>query len=86
MLDKPLFCAILVDISPFDRGVGMSSINKSFVISIAVATAACLVSAAAFAQTAGPASTAARNDILRTADLVNLMRTVLDPNPAPVLA
>ena len=63
----------------------MSLINRSFVIPVAVAAAACLVSAA-FAQTAGSASTPARDKIQRAADLVNLMRTVLDPNPAPLLA
>ena len=85
MLDKLLFYAILMDISLFDRGADMSLINKSFVIRTAVMAAACLVSTV-FAQTAGPASTIARGDIQRTADLVNLMRTILDPNPAPVLA
>jgi len=84
MLDNPMFCAILMDISPFGRGAGMSPINRSFAIHIAV-TAACIVSAA-FAQTSGPAPTPARDDIQRAADLMNLMRTVLDPNPAPVLA
>ena len=63
----------------------MSLINRSFVIPVAVAAAACLVSAA-FAQTAGSASTPARDKIQRAADLVNLMRTVLDPNPTPLLA
>lgn len=63
----------------------MSLIDKSSVICIAV-TAASLVSAA-FAQ--APAADAAPADLhdglQRTADLVNLMRTVFDANPAPVL-
>lgn len=85
MLDKLLFCAILMDINLFGRGADMSLIHKTFTVPIAVTAAAYLVSAA-FAQTAAPASTAAHGDIQRAADLVNLMRTVLDPNPAPVLA
>jgi len=63
----------------------MSLINRSFAIPVAVTVAACLASAA-FAQTSGSVSATARGDIQRAADLVNLMRTVLDPNPAPVLA
>ncbi len=63
----------------------MSLINRTFAFGIAVTVAAGLVSAA-FAQTADATSAVAPGDIQRTADLVNLMRTVLDPNPAPVLA
>ncbi len=63
----------------------MSLFSRAFAIRIAVTAAAGLVPAA-FAQTAGAGTTPAHGDIQRAADLVNLMRTVLDPNPAPVLA
>ena len=63
----------------------MSLFNRFFVIRIAVTAAVSLVSAA-FAQTADPASSVKHADIQRAADLLNLMRTVLDPNPNPVLA
>ena len=62
----------------------MSLINRVFAFGIAVTTATGLMSAA-FAQTADATLTVDHDVILRTADLVNLMRTVLDPNPAPVL-
>lgn len=62
----------------------MSLFNRFFVIRIAV-TAAVSLASAAFAQTADSASADKHDDIQRTADLVNLMRTILDPNPAPVL-
>ena len=62
----------------------MSSFIRIFVISIAVTAAASLVPAA-FAQTPGAAAAEKRSDIQRAADFVNLMRTVLDPNPDPVL-
>ena len=63
----------------------MSLFSRAFAIRIAVTAAAGLVPAA-FAQTADAGTTPAHGDIQRAADLVNLMRTVLDPNPAPVLA
>ena len=63
----------------------MSLFNRFFVIRIAVTAAVSLVSAA-FAQTADPASSVKHADIQRAADLLNLMRTVLDPNPNPVIA
>lgn len=62
----------------------MSLFNRFFVIRIAV-TAAVSLASAAFAQIAD--STADKHDdIQRATDLMNLMRTVLDPNPAPLLA
>ena len=64
--------------------MGMSLFNRFFAIGIAVTTEASLVSAA-FAQTADTASANTHGGIQRAADIVNLMRTVLDPNPAPVL-
>ena len=63
----------------------MSLFNRIFVICIAAMCTAGLVSAA-FAQTSDTASGNERGNMQRTADLVNLMRTILDPNPAPVLA
>ncbi len=63
----------------------MSLFNRIFVICIAAMCTAGLVSAA-FAQTFDTASGNERGNMQRTADLVNLMRTILDPNPAPVLA
>jgi len=62
----------------------MSSFNRFFAIGIAV-TAGINLMTAAFAQTADAASAYTHSDIQRTADLLNLMRTVLDPNPTPVL-
>ena len=76
--------AILIGIkvSAWDRN--MSLFNRFFVIRIAV-TAAVSLASAAFAQIAD--STADKHDdIQRATDLMNLMRTVLDPNPAPLLA
>lgn len=63
----------------------MSLFNRFFVIRVTVTAAVSLVSTA-FAQTADSASADVNSDMQRTADLVNLMRTVLDPNPAPLLA
>jgi hypothetical protein len=76
--------AILMGIRVLAWDKNMSLFNRFFVIRIAV-TAAVSLASAAFAQTADSASADKHDDIQRTADLVNLMRTILDPNPAPVL-
>ena len=64
----------------------MGVFNRAFAIRIAATAAAAVMSAAfAQAQIPGEAPAAAHGDLQRTADLVNLMRTVFDPAPAPVL-
>ena len=56
----------------------MNRTGRTFAIRIAVTAAAAVMSAAS-------AQTPDAESMQRTADLVNLMRTILDPAPAPVL-
>ena len=56
----------------------MKMTGRTFAIRIAVTAAAAVMSAAS-------AQTPDAESMQRTADLVNLMRTILDPAPAPVL-
>lgn len=73
-----------MDIRLLEGDTGMNAINRFFAIGIAVTAEVSFVTAA-FAQTADTASANTYGEIQRTADIVNLIRTVLDPNPAPVL-
>lgn len=73
-----------MDIRLLEGDIGMGVFNRFFAIGIAVAAEVCLLPAA-LAQTADTAAADSHGEIQRTADLVNLLRTVLDPNPAPVL-
>ena len=59
----------------------MRFFNRAF----AICTAAALLAPAMYAQNPGGSAAEEENGLQRTADLVNLMRTVFDPNPSPVL-
>ena len=79
-----LFYAILMDIRLLEGDTEMNLFNRVFAVCITVTAEVCLVTAA-FAQSVGTTAANAHGDIQRAADIMNLIRTVLDPNPTPVL-
>ncbi len=64
----------------------MKTLNRTLAIGAALAAAAILVPAAAFAQGPhGAPPPRPNNGVQLAADIVNLVRTVIEPRPAPVI-